>query len=63
MRMRRIILSSVACLAVPYFFTLFHERRDFREEVFKHKTRVPDFPKTVFLKNFSFQEKFSGILS
>ena len=32
MRMRRIILSSVACLAVQYFSTLFHKRQDFRRK-------------------------------
>ena len=30
-RMRRIIFSSVACLAVPYFPILSHKRLDFRE--------------------------------
>jgi len=29
-RMRRIIMSSVSCLALPYFFTLSHERHHFR---------------------------------
>jgi len=32
-RMRHIILSSVACPALPYFTTLFHKRHDFRRHV------------------------------
>jgi hypothetical protein len=32
MRMRRIVLSSAACLALPYFSILSHKRYDFRNE-------------------------------
>ena len=32
MRMRRIVLSSVAYLDVHYFYTLSHKRHDFREK-------------------------------
>jgi len=45
--MRRIILSSVACLALQYFSTLSHERHDFRGGgIFEHKMNAFIFPTT-----------------
>jgi hypothetical protein len=36
-RKRHIILSYLACLALPCFFTLSHKRHDFREKGIEHK--------------------------
>jgi hypothetical protein len=43
-RMYRIILSSVACLAVTYFSTLYHKRQDFRKIVIEYKICILGFP-------------------
>jgi len=37
MRVHRVILSPVTCLAVPYFSKLSHKRRDFRGKNFPYK--------------------------
>jgi hypothetical protein len=59
-RMRRIILSSVACLALPYFSTLSHKRHDFRKKkIVVHKICVLIFS-TTFVWNTSLSKKNSA---
>jgi hypothetical protein len=50
MRMRPILLSSVACLAQPYVSTLSHKRHDFREKAIEPKICVLTFS-TTFVCN------------
>jgi hypothetical protein len=60
MRMRRIILSSVASLATPYFPTLSHKRRPFRKKVIEFKF-VFLFSLQLLSERFSFSEELSEI--
>ena len=48
---RRIILSSVACLALPDFPTLFHKRHDFLKKLLKIKCVF--ILSTIFISNMS----------
>ena len=50
-RMRRILLSSVACLALPYFFALSHKRYYFRKKIIDHKVCVW-FPLQILSETF-----------
>jgi len=60
----RIILSSVASLALPYFSTVPHKRNDFRQQIFEPKKCVLIFSHT-FACNISpyYQDELSKMLS
>jgi hypothetical protein len=54
MRMRHIV--NVACLAVPHYPTISHQRQDFREKVTEHRMCVLTFF-TTFVGNISDSKK------
>ena len=56
---KRRIISSVACLAIPYFSTLSHKRHDFRNRVTEHK-RWGFIFSTTFVCNISHSKKNSS---
>ena len=55
-RMRRTILPSVACPALPYISTLSHKRHVFRENVIEDKKCALIFS-TTFVRNISHAKK------
>ena len=64
-RTLRVVLSTVACSASPYFFffAIHHKVSNFWENAVEHKKRVSIFYTLFFLKYFSFYEEFRDIIS
>jgi hypothetical protein len=60
---RACAILSAACLVTPYISTLSHKRQDFRKKVAEYKMFIFTFSTIFFLKDMSFQEEFSEILS
>jgi hypothetical protein len=56
-RMRRIILPSVACPAVPYFSTLSHKWGEFREKNIIERNMCVLIFSTTFVPNISHSKK------
>ena len=54
--MRRIILSSVACMAVPHFSALSRKRHDLRKNVTKHKINVLNLSTVLVFKIYHFKK-------
>ena len=52
-RTLRVILSYVACPALPYFATLSHKRQDYRKKITEYKIYF-DFLYKFCLKQFTF---------
>ena len=61
-RMRRIILSTVACPPVQYFSTLSHKRQDFRKKKNERKMCF-DFLDKFRLKHIPFQADLMAVRS
>ena len=57
-----IILSSAACLALPWFTTLSHKQLDCWKNVTEHELCF-DFLHNVCQKHFSLSEEFGEVLS